>query len=88
VHVGGRGRQEWLGVRLAAELVISLLAKRQFSSPGRRPVNDTDNRWFFDERSASTVVVSASSTLMCLIEETTGSPTTVRMVILAGAGST
>ena len=68
-------------------LVISLLAKRQFSVPRVvARVNDADNRWLFGERWGVDVAVSASSTLMSLIEEATGSPDTIRLVNLARAG--
>src|SRR5690349_1478930 len=51
-------------------LVISLLAKRQFDVPKVvARVNDPENRWLFNERWGVDVAVSASSTLMSLIQE-------------------
>ena len=68
-------------------LVISLLAKRQFAV--RRVaarVNDTDNGWLFDHRWGVDVAVPAATPLISLIEEATGSTDTVALLRLSKAG--
>lgn len=68
-------------------LVISLLAKRQFDVPKVvARVNDPENRWLFSERWGVDVAVSASSTLMSLIQEATGTSDTIGLVDLGRAG--
>ncbi|MGW1362255.1 potassium channel family protein [Streptomyces chartreusis] len=68
-------------------LVISLLAKRQFSV--RRVaarVNDSDNAWLFDGRWGVDVAVPAATPLISLIEEATGATDTVALLRLSKAG--
>lgn len=68
-------------------LVISLLAKRQFSV--RRVaarVNDADNAWLFDGRWGVDVAVPAATPLISLIEEATGATDTVALLRLSKAG--
>ncbi|MET8036302.1 TrkA family potassium uptake protein [Streptomyces sp. NPDC005345] len=68
-------------------LVISLLAKRQFSVP--RVVarfNDADNAWLFDGRWGVDVAVPAATPLISLIEEATGATDTVALLRLSKAG--
>jgi trk system potassium uptake protein TrkA len=68
-------------------LVISLLAKRQFAVPRvAARVNDPDNAWLFDDRWGVDVAVSAGATLMSLIEEGTGATDTVGLLRLTHAG--
>jgi trk system potassium uptake protein len=68
-------------------LVISLLAKRHFDVPRVvARVNYPENSWLFDDRWGVDVAVSASSTLMSLIQEATGSADTVGLVQLGRAG--
>jgi trk system potassium uptake protein len=68
-------------------LVIALLAKRQFTVPRvAARVNDPDNAWLFDDRWGVDVAVSAGATLMSLIEEGTGTTDTVGLVRLTHAG--
>jgi trk system potassium uptake protein TrkA len=68
-------------------LVISLLAKRQFDVPKVvARVNDPDNRWLFTEGWGVDVAVSASSTLLSLIQEATGTSDTIGLVDLGRAG--
>ncbi|MFA5787884.1 MAG: TrkA family potassium uptake protein [Actinomycetota bacterium] len=69
-------------------LVVSLLAKRQFAVP--RVVaraNYPENQWLFTDRWGVDVPVSASSSLMSLIQEATGSADTVGLLKLTGAGA-
>lgn len=68
-------------------LVICLLAKRQFAVPrvaGR--VNDTDNAWLFDQNWGVDVAVPAAAPLISLIEEATGTADTVALLRLGKAG--
>jgi trk system potassium uptake protein len=68
-------------------LVISLLAKRQFDV--RRVaalINDPDNTWLFDDKWGVDVPVSSVAPLISLIEEGTGSADTVDLLRLTHAG--
>lgn len=68
-------------------LVISLLAKRQFSVPRvAARVNDADNAWLFDARWGVDVAVPAATPLISLIEEATGATDTVALLRLGKAG--
>lgn len=68
-------------------LVISLLAKRQFAVPRvAARVNDTDNGWLFDQRWGVDVAVPAATPLISLIEEATGATDTVALLRLSKAG--
>ena len=68
-------------------LVISLLAKRQFAVPRVvARVNDDDDAWLFDERWGVDVAVPAAMPLVSLIEEATGARDTVALLHLARAG--
>ncbi|HZC27553.1 MAG TPA: TrkA family potassium uptake protein, partial [Actinopolymorphaceae bacterium] len=70
-------------------LVISLLAKRQFAVPRVvARVNDPDNAWLFDERWGVDVSVPSAVPLVSLIEEATGATDTVALLRLARAGVT
>ncbi|MCE7004647.1 NAD-binding protein [Kibdelosporangium philippinense] len=68
-------------------LVISLLAKRQFGV--RRilaRVNDEDNAWLFTARWGVDVALPTAAPLVSLIEEAAGVTDTVGLVRLAAAG--
>ena len=68
-------------------LVISLLAKRQFAVPRvAARINDTDNGWLFDDRWGVDVAVPAATPLISLIEEATGTTDTVALLRLSKAG--
>jgi trk system potassium uptake protein TrkA len=68
-------------------LVISLLAKRQFAVPRvAARVNDADNAWLFDQRWGVDVAVPAATPLISLIEEATGATDTVALLRLSKAG--
>ncbi|WP_327341500.1 TrkA family potassium uptake protein [Streptomyces europaeiscabiei] len=68
-------------------LVISLLAKRQFSVPRvAARFNDADNAWLFDGRWGVDVAVPAATPLVSLIEEATGATDTVALLRLSKAG--
>ncbi|WP_405653510.1 potassium channel family protein [Streptomyces sp. NBC_00019] len=68
-------------------LVISLLAKRQFSvARVAARCNDADNAWLFDERWGVDVAVPAATPLISLIEEATGATDTVALLRLSKAG--
>ena len=70
-------------------LVISLLAKRQFAVPHVvARVNDMDNAWLFDRRWGVDVMVPAAMPLISLIEEAAGSTDTVSLLRLGRAGVT
>jgi len=70
-------------------LVISLLAKRQFEVPQVvARVNDVDNTWLFDSRWGVDVTIPAAIPLVSLIEEATGSSDTVAILRLTRAGVT
>ena len=64
-------------------LVISLLAKRQFDVPRIvARVNYPGNQWLFTERWGVDVPVSASSALVSLIQEATGASDTIGLARL------
>ncbi|MEU0216691.1 TrkA family potassium uptake protein [Streptomyces sp. NPDC006265] len=68
-------------------LVIGLLAKRQFSVPRvAARVNDADNAWLFDARWGIDVAVPTATPLISLIEEATGATDTVALLRLSKAG--
>lgn len=68
-------------------LVISLLAKRQFAIPRvAARINDTDNTWLFDHHWGVDVAVPAATPLISLIEEATGAADTVALLRLRKAG--
>jgi trk system potassium uptake protein len=68
-------------------LVISLLAKRQFDVPRVVARNNyPENRWLFNDRWGVDVAVSASATLLSLIQEATGATETVDLLQLGTAG--
>lgn len=70
-------------------LVIALLAKRQFAVPRTMArVNDPDNTWLFDTRWGVDVPLPAAAPLVSLIEEASGAADTVGLVRLADAGVT
>ncbi|MFJ7904700.1 potassium channel family protein [Streptomyces sp. NPDC096198] len=68
-------------------LVISLLAKRQFGV-GRvaARVNEAENAWLFDQRWGVDAAVPAATPLISLIEEATGATDTVALLRLSKAG--
>lgn len=68
-------------------LVISLLAKRQFAVPRvAARVNDAENAWLFDLRWGVDAAVPAATPLISLIEEATGATDTVALLRLSKAG--
>ncbi|MFD7445650.1 potassium channel family protein [Streptomyces sp. NPDC059909] len=68
-------------------LVISLLAKRQFAvSRVAARVNDPENIWLFDQRWGVDTAVPAATPLISLIEEATGATDTVALLRLSKAG--
>lgn len=68
-------------------LVVSLLAKRQFSvARVAARVNDADNAWLFDGRWGVDIAVPAATPLVSLIEEATGATDTVALLRLSKAG--
>ncbi|MGW1892530.1 potassium channel family protein [Streptomyces sp. NPDC002004] len=68
-------------------LVISLLAKRQFRVPRvAARVNEAENGWLFDERWGVDVAVPSATPLISLIEEATGATDTVALLRLSKAG--
>ncbi len=68
-------------------LVISLLAKRQFAvARVAARVNDAENTWLFDGRWGVDVAVPAATPLISLIEEATGATDTVALLRLSKAG--
>ncbi|MEV6945168.1 NAD-binding protein [Streptomyces sp. NPDC051172] len=68
-------------------LVISLLAKRQFEVPRvAARVNDTENTWLFDRNWGVDTAVPAATPLISLIEEATGATDTVALLRLSKAG--
>jgi trk/ktr system potassium uptake protein len=68
-------------------LVVSLLAKRHFDVPKVvARVNDRDNHWLFTEHWGVDVAVSASATLLSLIQEATSVADTVGLLRLGRAG--
>jgi trk system potassium uptake protein TrkA len=70
-------------------LVISLLAKRQFTVPRvAARVNDPENAWLFDQPWGVDVALPASAPLISLIEEAAGTMDTVPLLRLSKAGVT
>ena len=70
-------------------LVIGLLAKRQFAVPRvAARVNDPDNAWLFDERWGIDLALPASAALISLVEEASGAADTVALLRLTRAGVT
>jgi trk system potassium uptake protein len=68
-------------------LVISLLARRQFDVPRVvARVNYSENEWLFTDRWGVDVAISAATSLMSQIEEATASADTVGLLELASAG--
>lgn len=68
-------------------LVISLLAKRQFAVPRvAARVNDAENTWLFDQHWGVDTAVPAATPLISLIEEATGATATVALLRLSKAG--
>ena len=68
-------------------LVVSLLAKRHFDVPKVvARVNDRDNHWLFTDHWGVDVAVSASATLLSLIQEATSVADTVGLLRLGRAG--
>jgi trk system potassium uptake protein TrkA len=68
-------------------LVVSLLAKRHFDVPKVvARVNDSDNHWLFTDHWGVDVAVSASATLLSLIQEATSVADTVGLLRLGRAG--
>jgi trk system potassium uptake protein TrkA len=68
-------------------LVISLLAKRQFDVPRVvARINDPDNGWLFDRRWGVDVGLPATAPLISLIEEAAGVADTVALLRLSAAG--
>jgi trk system potassium uptake protein TrkA len=68
-------------------LVISLLAKRQFGvARVAARVNDAENAWLFDGRWGVDIAVPAATPLISLIEEATGATDTVALLRLSKAG--
>ncbi len=68
-------------------LVISLLAKRQFHvARVVARINDADNAWLFDARWGVDVAVPSAAPLISLIEEATGATDTVSLLRLGRAG--
>jgi len=68
-------------------LVISLLAKRQFAvARVVARINDADNAWLFDDRWGVDVAVPSAGPLISLMEEATGAVDTVSLMRLGRAG--
>lgn len=68
-------------------LVIALLAKRQFQVPRvLARVNDPDNTWLFDQRWGVDAALPAEAPLISLIEEAAGATDTIGLVHLTAAG--
>jgi trk system potassium uptake protein len=68
-------------------LVVSLLAKRQFDVPRVvARVNDPDNEWLFTDGWGVDVAVSASASILSLIEEATRTVDTIGLLRLGTAG--
>ncbi|MET9295816.1 TrkA family potassium uptake protein [Streptomyces sp. NPDC003077] len=68
-------------------LVISLLAKRQFHvARVVARVNDAENAWLFDHRWGVDAAVPAATPLVSLIEEATSASDTVALLRLSKAG--
>jgi trk system potassium uptake protein TrkA len=70
-------------------LVVSLLAKRQFAVPRvAARINDPDNAWLFDEQWGVDIAVPAAAPLISLIEEAGGVADTVSLLRLGKADVT
>ncbi|HVQ92760.1 MAG TPA: NAD-binding protein [Mycobacteriales bacterium] len=70
-------------------LVIALLAKRQFDVPRVfARVNDPDDTWLFDGRWGVDVALPAATPLVSLIDEATGGADTIGLLRLAADGVT
>jgi trk system potassium uptake protein len=70
-------------------LVISLLAKRQFAvARVAARVNDPDDAWLFDDRWGVDVALPAAAPLISIVQEATGADDTVALLRLARAGVT
>jgi trk system potassium uptake protein TrkA len=70
-------------------LVIGLLAKRQFAIPRIiARVNHAENAWLFDDAWGVDVSFSADTPLISLIEEAAGAAETITLLRLARAGVT
>lgn len=68
-------------------LVISLLAKRQFAVDRVvARINDGENTWLFDERWGVDVAVPSAAPIISLVEEATGVADTVALMRLGRAG--
>ncbi|MFB8754606.1 potassium channel family protein [Streptomyces nigra] len=68
-------------------LVISLLAKRQFAVPRvAARVNEEENAWLFDQNWGVDTAIPAATPLVSLIEEATGATDTVALLRLSKAG--
>ncbi|GAB3430727.1 potassium channel family protein [Flindersiella endophytica] len=68
-------------------LVISLLAKRQFGvAKVVARVNDPDNGWLFDSRWGVDAAIPSAASIISLIEEATESTDTVSLLRLGKAG--
>jgi trk/ktr system potassium uptake protein len=68
-------------------LVISLLAKRQFAVPRvLARVNDRDDTWLFDERWGVDVALPTDGPLVALIDEAVGATDTIGLLRLTAAG--
>jgi trk system potassium uptake protein len=68
-------------------LVISLLAKRQFGvARVVARINDDEDAWLFDDRWGVDVAVPSAAPLISLIEEATGAADTVALLRLGRAG--
>lgn len=68
-------------------LVISLLAKRQFAvARVAARVNEPENAWLFDHRWGVDIAVPSEEPLVSLIEEATGAADTVALLRLSKAG--
>jgi trk system potassium uptake protein TrkA len=70
-------------------LVISLLAKRQFAvARVAARINDPDNAWLFNEQWGVDIAVPAAAPLISLIEEASGAADTVSLLRLGKADVT
>ncbi len=68
-------------------LVISLLAKRQFGvARVVARINEADNAWLFDDRWGVDVALPSAAPLISLMEEATGAADTVSLLRLGRAG--
>ncbi|MFJ9909635.1 potassium channel family protein [Streptomyces sp. NPDC101152] len=68
-------------------LVVSLLAKRQFKVPRViARVNDDDNAWLFTQHWGVDTAVPAAAPLVSLVEEATSASDTVALLRLSKAG--